>query len=474
MQFDSLSFIVFFIVISSGFYLTKSWSLRKNILLVGSYIFYAAWNPLFLPLLIFISVIDWFIVNFIQQSKNHKIRKMWLSLILMLNLGLLVFFKYIYFLADIVASFGNFFGVKCNIPSFSIILPIGISFYVFHSLSYAIDIYKNKLRPTSSLRDYMLYVGFFPQLVAGPIVRWSEMREQIESPAKFSLNYLGFGIALMIVGVFQKVVLADAVFSPVSNHYFSNVYTADFFSSWVGILAFSGQIFCDFSGYTTCALGAALVLGFRLPLNFHNPYAAKGFSDFWRRWHISLSSWLRDYLYFPLGGSKGGALKTARNLMITMLLGGLWHGAAWTFVIWGGIHGVLLIVEKALRYVLHCRLIGFRDFLSPLLRLSTFLIIALTWVWFRSGDVESAWHATLTALSPSLLFDTSFELSGAQWLVLIAISLLLAVQYIFREKTLIDILGNIPMFMSGIFLALLLSAIILSPGESNAFIYFQF
>lgn len=474
MQFDSLAFIVFFTLVSAGYFLLKHWGARKNLLLVASYIFYAAWNPLLLPLLVVVSVVDWFLVNLMSVAKTARRRKVWLISIISLNISVLAFFKYAYFLADSLMAAGQWIGFEYTSPAFSIILPIGISFYIFHSLSYVVDVYKNKFPPVASLRDYMLYVGFFPQLVAGPIVRWSEMKVQIEQPRTFSANQLGFGLALMIVGLFQKVVMADAIFAPVANQYFSDVISADILASWVGILSFSGQIFCDFAGYTTCALGAALVLGFRLPLNFLNPYAARGFSDFWRRWHISLSSWLRDYLYIPLGGSEGGRYKTARNLMVTMLLGGLWHGAAWTFIVWGGIHGALLVLERILKYFFIVNSPFFKKMLQPLLQLFTFFSVALVWVWFRADNVESAWHSMVTALSLPQIFSATLNLSGMQYLALLTIFFMLITQWVFRDKVLIDILARLPSLVVGTLLAFFLTATILSPGESNAFIYFQF
>lgn len=473
MQFDSLTFIVFFIAISSVYYLLSGWSSRKNFLLAASYVFYAAWNPLFLPLLIAVSLVDWILVNLMARRESDK-RRAVLIFIIFLNLAVLAYFKYAYFFASNFIELSSYLGVNVKPPVFSIILPIGISFYIFHSLSYAIDVYRKKFSPVTSLRDYMLYVGFFPQLVAGPIVRWSDMKAQIEEPRSFSVNYLGFGVALMIVGLFQKIVMADAIFAPVANSYFSAVHEVGFWDAWIGALSFSGQILCDFAGYTTCALGGALILGFRLPINFLNPYASVGFSDFWRRWHISLSTWLRDYLYIPLGGGRSGNWKTYRNLMLTMLIGGLWHGAAWNFIVWGGIHGVLLILERTMRNPLSGLPLILSKLLVPIAKLLTFLVITLTWVWFRSESFPEAWHSTAELLHLSNLFSPLPKFSGAQLLSVIAIFSLVTWQWMWKEKTSVEVISKLPSPLVGVMLGLCLAAIILSPGESNAFIYFQF
>lgn len=470
MQFDSLTFIVFFLLVASLHALLRNWNTRKNMLLVASYVFYAAWNPLFLPLLVTTSFLDWRMARQMAACRNPRHRKWWLWAILIINLGVLGYFKYAWFLTDSFSQVLNWLGMELAVEPFSVILPIGISFYTFHSLSYCIDVYRRQFEPVHNLRDYLLYVAFFPQLVAGPIVRWTEMREQIEQPRHMGMATTGMGLALMVVGLFEKVVLADAVFGPVADAYFNEGTVSGGDQAWVGALAFSGQIFCDFAGYTTCALGAALVLGFRLPINFLNPYAALGFSDFWRRWHISLSTWLRDYVYIGLGGNRRGRWFTYRNLMLTMLLGGLWHGAAWTFVVWGGIHGALLVCERLLtRWHFQPGLLG-----RALGRLATFAVIVVTWVWFRSPDMTSAWQTTSQMLAVHQWGGAGVMLSGAQKLVLLTMGLLVAGQWAFDRRTLPEVLARIPAPLLGLLLGGLLALIVLTPGESNAFIYFQF
>ncbi|MDO3385255.1 MBOAT family protein [Gilvimarinus sp. SDUM040013] len=472
MQFDSFTFLLFFVVVVGCYRLIPGWSHKKNWLLFTSYVFYAGWNPWFLPLLISTSFADWFMAQKMAQAGSRRKRKLWLWSILSINLGVLGYFKYAYFLSDSAAQFASALGLSWQVDPFDIILPIGISFYTFHSLSYCLDVYRGKFAPVKNLRDYLLYVGFFPQLVAGPIVRWREMQEQIEQPRHMSLATTGMGLCLVTVGLFEKIVLADAAFAPVADAYFNQATEPGTQQAWLGALAFSGQIFCDFAGYTTCALGAALVMGFRLPINFLNPYCALGFSDFWRRWHISLSTWLRDYLYIGLGGNRGGPWLTSRNLMLTMLIGGLWHGAAWTFVIWGGLHGALLILERVAKHVFGTVSPGF--VLRCVLRLLTLGTIVITWVWFRSQSLAGAWQSTLAMLDVSQLLHNPVPLTGAQWIALGCIGALITGQWLMRDRTMVDVIAKTPAPVTGITMGLLIALIVLSPGESHAFIYFQF
>jgi D-alanyl-lipoteichoic acid acyltransferase DltB (MBOAT superfamily) len=261
---------------------------------------------------------------------------------------MLIFFKYGTFLLDNFVTLVNALGADFHPAKPNIILPAGISFYTFTTLCYTIDMYKKESKPVNSLLDFSLFVTFFPHLVAGPIVRPPQLVPQFENERKTSQDQIIQGLFLLSLGLFMKVVLADSMLSVAANAVFNAHQPLASLDAWIGVLAFSGQIFFDFAGYSTCAIGVAACLGFTLPQNFLYPYAAIGFSDFWRRWHITLSAWLRDYLYIPLGGNRNGKFKTYRNLMITMLLGGLWHGANWTFVAWGGLHGFYLWVEKAI------------------------------------------------------------------------------------------------------------------------------
>ncbi|MCE7950618.1 MAG: MBOAT family protein [Xanthomonadales bacterium PRO7] len=468
MQFDSFTFVVFFAAVLGVYNALRGWSARKWFLLIASWVFYAAWNPLFLPLLIGSATLDYWVAQRIHVAAG-AVRKRWIVLTLVANLGVLGIFKYHAFLLDNLAALLALIGVRYVPAPMDIILPIGISFYTFHSLSYCLDIYRGKFTPTRNWRDYALYVAFFPQLVAGPITRFTQMREQIENPRQTTRDGLAWGCALLVLGLFEKCVLADTVFAPVADGFFNAVDGATAATAWSGTLAFSGQIFCDFAGYSTCAIGAALALGFVLPTNFRYPYAAIGFSDFWRRWHISLSTWLRDYLYVSLGGNRRGEWRTYVNLMLTMLIGGLWHGAAWTFVIWGGLHGLYLAVERLARERLWPKDVVAPAMLRFAYGLLTLLLVSLAWIWFRAADAGTAWQAT-TRLAAASTAGPSTE----QWLALVAFAVVTAVHWLMRERDLKSVSERIPAPLLGALLGAMLALIVLSPGDNHAFIYFQF
>ncbi len=474
MQFDSFTFLVFFALVLATYNAIPAWSARKWFLLLASYVFYAAWNPPFVLLLIASTTLDWWIAQRINAATDARRRKAWIVATLLVNLGVLGYFKYSRFLLDNFAALLDTIGVHYLPAKLDIVLPIGISFYTFHSLSYCLDIYRGKFAPTRSWRDYALYVGFFPQLVAGPIVRFTQMRAQIETPRRSTPAGLGLGLTLLVLGLFEKIVLADSIFAPAADALFNKPQAAGSALAWSGTFAFTGQIFCDFAGYSSCALGAALALGFTLPINFRNPYAAIGFSDFWRRWHISLSSWLRDYLYIGLGGNRHGAWRTYLNLMLTMLIGGLWHGAAWTFVVWGGLHGIYLCIERLLRE----QLAPARWQQNAIVRFGygvlTWFGVMFAWIWFRANDFSSAW------LIQSKLFDVSTLRAGIaasgsdQRIAVVALLALVAVHWLFRERDIKQLFTRMHPLLLGLLLAIMLSMVVLSPGENHAFIYFQF
>jgi D-alanyl-lipoteichoic acid acyltransferase DltB (MBOAT superfamily) len=470
MQFDSFTFIIFFAAVLGGYNALRGWSARKWLLLAASYLFYAAWNPAFVLLLAGSTTLDFWIAQRIAAAPPGPARKRWVTLTLIVNLGVLGLFKYHRFLLDNIAAALALVGVHYVPAAFDIVLPAGISFYTFHSLSYCIDVYRGAFAPTRSWRDYALYVGFFPQLVAGPITRFAQMGPQIQTPRGTTRDGLGLGCALLVLGLFEKSVLADSIFAPVADGFFNAAGDASASVAWSGVLAFSGQIFCDFAGYSTCAIGAALALGFTLPTNFRFPYAALGFSDFWRRWHMSLSSWLRDYLYVSLGGNRRGAARTYANLMLTMLIGGLWHGAAWTFVIWGGLHGVYLAAERFVREHLRPRQWHAPAFLRAAYMLFTLLLVTLAWIFFRATDTTTALHV-FAQLWPA---SSGAPLEAAQKLALIAFAGVVAVQWFMRDRDVRDVGLRIPAPALGFALGLLLAAIVLAPGDSHAFIYFQF
>ncbi len=472
MVFSSLTFIVFFAVVLVLDRVLRSWTARKWHLLIASYVFYAAWNPPLLILLWLSTCVDWFAAKGIYGARTQKVRRIWLLATLITNLGLLGFFKYAGFLLESLAALLGAFGVAYHPPALDVVLPPGISFYTFMTLSYTLDVYRREEKPWDSPLDLALLVSFFPHLVAGPILRASRFHPQLVEPRRATSDQLGWGFALFSFGLFQKVVLADGFFAPIADQVFGKALRAGWAEAWTGTLAFSGQIFCDFAGYSTCAIGVALCLGFRLPENFNSPYAAIGFADFWRRWHISLSSWLRDYLYIPLGGNRRGPGRTYVNLLLTMLIGGLWHGASWMFVIWGGLHGIFLVLERRLKLS-----IGDARWASSLparlgAMLLTYALVCLAWVFFRASDMRSATHLAKTMW----LGGRSLGLLGpVDYVVVCGLTFaLLALHWFTRERSLADVWSRTPGWARVLVLTSLILMVCLSGGDNRAFIYFQF
>jgi alginate O-acetyltransferase complex protein AlgI len=471
MVFNSLTFIVFFAIVLALFWMPFSWATRKIILLVASYLFYAAWNPPFIILLWISTVVDWWAANRIAHAGNPWRRRAWMMVSVTANLGMLGWFKYGEFLLANFQTLAATVGVHYQAPHFDIVLPVGISFYTFATMSYTLDVYLKRSQPTPSMLDFMLFVTFFPHLVAGPIMRPTELVPQFQNVVRLNLAELRFGLALMTLGLFQKVVLADGFLAGPAEQLFDGTKVPGALDAWVGTLAFSGQIFCDFAGYSTTAIGAALCLGFKMPDNFRFPYAAVGFSDFWRRWHITLSSWLRDYLYIPLGGNRRGERRTYFALMMTMLLGGLWHGANWTFVVWGGLHGTYLAAERWLR----THFAGYRP--GPLaflmLGLLTYALVNVTWVFFRAKTFEKAWLVLKGMFG--LNAGTEPILAAAHLIAVTAIiSGIVVAHWRMRARTLESLVSATPApVITGLW-SIMLFSVIVEQGTGNAFIYFQF
>ncbi len=371
-----------------------------GLLLIGSYFFYASWNYKFLGLLLFTSYYDFSIGKRIFSNRSDSKRRLFLLTSILLNLSILGFYKYFFFLSENLIGIGSFLGLTITRPNWNILLPAGISFYTFQSLSYTIDVYRRIIPAEKSFFRYALFLAFFPQLVAGPIVVAHDFLPQILSIArrKFAEINLNRAFYFILLGFIKKSVLADNI-SVISDFVFSKDTDVSMLS-WVyvlmGMIAYSIQIYGDFSGYTDIARGVAILFGFELPENFNLPYLASSLTDFWRRWHISLSSWLRSYLYIPLGGNRFGAFFTYRNLFLTMLLGGLWHGASWNFAIWGSLHGIYLgieryIVSKFRNYSYFSDVRPFTKSLSKVFYVTfTFCLVTCLWVFFRSSNFEKA------------------------------------------------------------------------------------
>ncbi len=358
-------------------------------------------------------------------------------------------------------------------PHLDILLPVGISFYTFHSLSYTLDIYRGVLQPTRSLRDFALAVSFFPQLVAGPIVRAGDFLPQLVRPPRLRIGQFMWGLLLMTLGLFEKIVLADTMLAGSADRIFGYAGPLVALDSWLGVIAFAGQIFFDFAGYSTCAIGAALCLGFHLKDNFRFPYAAIGFSDFWRRWHISLSTFLRDYLYIPLGGNRVAWTRAAINLVIVMFLGGLWHGAAWTFVVWGLLHGFYLVIEHASRALIGERAWTANFAVKLLLGLITYGAVCLAWVFFRASDFTIATRMLRGMFGGHPHGDAILATREILQIGIVTFFMMLA-HWSLRDINVETAVTRLPRWVVTSAWALMACAIILTQGTSNAFIYFQF
>jgi alginate O-acetyltransferase complex protein AlgI len=388
MIFTELRFVLFFAVVFCVHWALRGLRARKIWLLLCSYGFYAGWDWRFLSLIWVSTIVDWIAGGKIHAASDRGARRRWLTLSLVANLGLLATFKYLGFFIDSGVDFLELLGFEASRPALEIVLPVGISFYTFQTMSYSLDIYFGKLKPAPSFLDLAVFVGFFPQLVAGPIVRAADFLPLLRDNRRYLDVPVRSCLILFLVGFIKKACISDNVVSIV-DPFFNNPIGYDVLAAWAGVLMYAVQIYCDFSGYSDMAIACAGLLGYQLRINFDFPYFATDIRDFWRRWHISLSSWLKDYLYIPLGGSRGGKLFTYRNLMLTMLLGGLWHGAGWNFVIWGGLHGLALVVHRETERA------GLLAVLPRFLRtfggaVFTFWWVCLAWVFFRAETFEIA------------------------------------------------------------------------------------
>ncbi|WP_232735406.1 MBOAT family O-acyltransferase [Nonlabens sp. MB-3u-79] len=439
-------------------------------LLLASYIFYGLWNPPLVILLWISTLVDWTAGKQLTTEENPRKRKFWLLLSMFVNLGFLAFFKYGDFLLESFVSLLNTFGIEFVARPMDIILPMGISFYTFQTMSYTIDLYKRKIQPAKTFLDFALYVTFFPQLVAGPIVRAQDLITQFYEEKRATFNQFVWGLFLLTIGVFQKVVLADTLLSDTADDVFGSSKLLNGVDAWTGTLAFSGQIFFDFAGYSTCAIGIALMLGFVLPDNFKYPYASLGFSDLWKRWHITLSSWLKDYLYIPLGGNRNGITQMYVALMLTMLLGGLWHGAAWTFMVWGGLHGTYLILERVQKHYLPFKITKWNGIVLAFI---TFTCVNITWVFFRARSFDTAWNMIKSMFymqtNGENILDTFSIIK-----VCTVVGFLFLCHWLMRNSSMKELSQKTSPWVLGVFWAVMIFLIVIAKGSGEQFIYFQF
>jgi alginate O-acetyltransferase complex protein AlgI len=464
--FTQLSFFAFLAVLTGIYWGLSSNRNRKLLLLFASYAFYSAWDWRFLSLILLSTVVDYFVGLRLEATDSKQRRKLLLLLSLAVNLGMLGFFKYFNFFADGLQQLLSLVGLEADWNTLNIILPVGISFYTFQTLSYTIDVYRKELAAEKNFSNFALFVAFFPQLVAGPIVRAKDFLYQLSDSKRFSeIDFRWVG-TLFMIGFIKKAVIADnlAIFV---DAFYANPASFSSFDAWVAVCAYAAQIYCDFSGYTDMAIAVAGLLGYRLHPNFATPYVATDISDFWRRWHISLSTWLRDYLYIPLGGSRHGELNTYRNLMLTMLLGGLWHGASLNFVFWGGMHGLGLSIQRI--WANSPRKVTLPTWLASML---TLIFVILLWVPFRAANFDTSWQVLL------LLFSfTPAQAAGETQAVALACGLIfmLVLHHCRNKKIFFSFWRNAPTWVYAIsFGSVFALSLALRALDYQPFIYFQF
>ncbi|MFA5422264.1 MAG: MBOAT family O-acyltransferase [Phycisphaerae bacterium] len=473
MQFNSLTFIIFAILFFAGWPLMRRHNnVRWIYLVAASFIFYGWWDWRFLFLIMGSGFIDFFAGLAMEKYPLRK--KAWLIFSLIGNIGSLGIFKYINFGIDNANWILQLFGQQAQMPAANIILPVGISFYTFQSMSYTIDIYRNELEPTHNVFHFFAYLALFPQLVAGPIVRARELLPQLKSAEPVGENQRWEGSKLIAFGFFKKVVVADMLAVAVNDAFGAGTLQASSAYWWVIMIMFAFQIYCDFSGYSDIARGLGRWMGYEFPENFRNPYIASSFREFWQRWHISLSTWFRDYVYIALGGSKQGRVRSHINMWITMLISGLWHGAAWHFIIWSAAHSFYLSIERITNWPARLMKLPFGRHLATL---AVFLLSTLAWVFFRAENLTQAlsvfgilfnlaeWNGHVVhdlidnnAINVLLVIIASqlffyFDMDKADWSVSVS-----------KTKKAVDV----------VLLALLYAIIIFNRAPSNTFIYFQF
>lgn len=502
MIFNSLQFLIFFPLVTV-LYFAFPQRVRWVWLLVTSYYFYMCWNPRY-AVLIATSTVITFLSGLLIERENRQAdqvrrvrrKKLWVALSFLLNLAILFFFKYWGFFSENVVALGGFLGVSIELPKFDVLLPVGISFYTFQALSYTMDVYRGEIYAERNLFKYALFVSFFPQLVAGPIERSKNLLIQVNQPHSFDPDRARDGMLLMLWGFFQKVVIADRIATLV-DHVYTNWNEVAGISIVLATVLFAVQIYCDFGGYSDIAIGAAQVLGFSLMKNFNQPYLSRSCGEFWRRWHISLSSWFRDYLYIPLGGNRKGKWRKYFNNLVTFLVSGLWHGAEWSYVVWGGLNGLYQVIGDLLKparqkllSVLHVN----REWKlwSALRMVLTFCLIDFAWLFFRAPDFPTALSMiryTAHSLYPESLLALDAEgirglytlgLDMAEvWLLLLCIVILALADLVKEKRPIRPMITGLPVVPRWIVYFVCLYAVLIfgayGPGfDAAAFIYFQF
>lgn len=475
MLFCSYSFLYFFAIIFALYWVTSSHGFRTWLLLIASFTFYATWNTWLATLILATTLVDYLLARGMDAYAGSARKRFLLIVSLVMNLGLLVYFKYANFFLDSLGQALTVFGISASLPVLQVILPIGISFYTFEAINYTVDVYRGKIKAERNLAHFLLFMLFFPHLVAGPIVRAADFLPQVRRRKHWNWRRLQVGIELVLLGMFKKLAIADRM-ALFADPVFANPELYGTYATWLGVLAYALQVYCDFSGYSDMALGTAHMLGFHLAQNFNLPYMARNITEFWRRWHMSLSSWLRDYLFIPLGGSRGSHWRTSLNVLITMTLCGLWHGASWNYVTFGTLQGLLLIGHRLFKNVVdrlriirqaltslpgHCLCVAF-----------TFLVFMLSLVLFRAtsftlcGRIWYNLFAGVGRLERQALHSTNL------WFLL---GVVVACHVLVESGCWRRLAQRLPAPVLGFSYAVLLAFTMLLTLESGqAFIYFQF
>jgi alginate O-acetyltransferase complex protein AlgI len=474
MLFCSLAFFAFFLVVFPTYWALPWPRARVGLLLAVSLFFYSCWSPWLAGVVLTSATLDYLLARGLDGCRSPGRRRALVLVSVTANLGLLCFFKYANFFLGSLASTLRFCGASASLPALSVVAPIGISFYTFEAISYVVDVYRGRLRAERRLSHFLVFILFFPHLVAGPIVRAGEFLPQVARRQRWSWLRARAGVELFLVGLLKKWALGDRM-AAFADPVFGDPSAYRQGAVWLALIAYALQIYGDFSGYSDMALGLAHLFGYHLSRNFRLPYLSANVTEFWRRWHISLSSWLRDYLFIPLGGSRGGLWATGRNLLLVMALGGLWHGASWTFVLWGVLHGGLLVVHRAFQAV--CRrlpLLGrlLESAAGTALRVGlTFLTVSLLWVLFRCQTLgqAAAFYQGLVIPRPGVIVPLP---AVGVTLTALAVALCHALAVRGLWQRLADRLPG-PL-LGGAYALLLTAALILAPVVDKAFIYFQF
>jgi alginate O-acetyltransferase complex protein AlgI len=476
MVFNSFTFIAFAVLVYLLHSLPIPWTLRKFNLLTASYLFYASWDVRYVVLLLFATGLNWSAARYIAAHTDHpRARRVVLWGAITLSVGILAGFKYFGQLLLLWQSAAAHIGIPYAPPAATFLLPVGLSFFTFQSMSYTIDVYRRTIAPATSLLDFALFVAFFPGLLAGPLMRAGSFLPQCARPRRAPGREVGWGLCLFTLGLFLKVTLADHLLAPIVRKVFDAGVRPDALSAWTGTLAFAGQDYCDFAGYSTCAMGIALCLGFTLPANFRAPLASIGFRDVWQRWHITLVAWLRDYVFASMGGVHKGYFRAALHIMVTMLLMALWHGVTWTFLIFGGLHGTYLISETLLQRTPVRRMTLWR---TPVGRgglwFLTITLCLIAFVFYRASTVQQSLEllATMFGAAPwPLLARLSDHECIIAWTVIQA---LVVCHWMVRDVPLNVAVVRLSWVATSVGLALMLLALTMSSSDSQQFLYFQY